>query len=121
MWFEHGLKVLPAQLLICCPSDSTFMSGGEMFVEWQVLVSETAILQRQPSICRFSSRHFDPPPPQAPPIGVAATLLQHHHQCLDSMGGFCMRRYQHRYPWFTLLQGKEFRANEIIINMAAVR
>ncbi|TNN49699.1 hypothetical protein EYF80_040104 [Liparis tanakae] len=44
------------------------------------------------------SRHFDPPPPQAPPIGVAATLLRHHHQCLDSMGGFCMRRYQHLYP-----------------------
>ncbi|TNN86262.1 hypothetical protein EYF80_003679 [Liparis tanakae] len=54
--------------------------------------------------CRFSSRHCDPPPPQAPPIGVAATILQHHHQCLDSMGGFCMRRYQHLYPWFILLQ-----------------
>ncbi|TNN58574.1 hypothetical protein EYF80_031194 [Liparis tanakae] len=34
----------------------------------------------------------------APPIGVAATLLQHHHQCLDSMGGFGLRRYQHLYP-----------------------
>ncbi|TNN75606.1 hypothetical protein EYF80_014156 [Liparis tanakae] len=28
------------------------------------------------------------------------TILRHHHQCLDSMGGFCMRRYQHLYPWY---------------------
>jgi len=40
----------------------------------------------------------------SPPIGITATLLLHHHQCLDSMGGFCLRRYQHLYPWFILLQ-----------------
>ncbi|XP_056266992.1 interleukin-1 receptor type 2-like isoform X2 [Pseudoliparis swirei] len=49
-------------------------------------------------------RLLPPPPPQAPPIGVAAMRLRHHHQCLDSMGGFCLRRYQHLYPWFILLQ-----------------
>ncbi|TNN69163.1 hypothetical protein EYF80_020630 [Liparis tanakae] len=25
---------------------------------------------------------------QAPPISITATLLLHHRQCLDSMGGF---------------------------------
>ncbi|TNN89410.1 hypothetical protein EYF80_000013 [Liparis tanakae] len=79
--------------------------------------------------CRFSSSRCDPPPPQAPPpqtpppqapppqtpppqtpppqappIGVTATLLLHHHQCLDSIGGFCLRRYQHLYPWLILIQ-----------------
>jgi len=38
------------------------------------------------------------------PIGITATLLLHHHQCLDSMGGFCLGRYQHLYPWVILLQ-----------------
>ncbi|TNN78625.1 hypothetical protein EYF80_011220 [Liparis tanakae] len=45
------------------------------------------------------SGRCDPPPPKAPPIGSTATLLRNHHQCLDSMGGFCLRRYQHLYPW----------------------
>ncbi|TNN48333.1 hypothetical protein EYF80_041451 [Liparis tanakae] len=54
----------------------------------------------------INSGHCDPPPPQAPPIGITATLLLHHHQCLDSMGGFCLRRYQHLYPWTTPKKSK---------------
>ncbi|TNN58527.1 hypothetical protein EYF80_031249 [Liparis tanakae] len=58
----------------------------------------TILTAKQNISCRFSSHHCDPPPPQAPPVGIATTILRHHHQCLDSMGGFCMRRYQHLYP-----------------------
>jgi len=51
--------------------------------------------------CRFSSGLCDPPPPPAPPIGsMAMPLLLHHRQCLDSMGGFCLRLY----PEFIRLQ-----------------